>query len=157
AGALLSAPMLGIKTPFPLVLSQALTALQMLAGRAKQYTLGGAGKPFDDSFEGNALTHDRRRFARNVGLLKAEPKLVHGAPTWGWIDFALRACASLAKPSALDDVTVPVVILSAGDDTVVDNAAQASAARRLAQGELVIVPGSAHEILMETDPMRNIF
>ena len=157
AGALLSAPMLGIKTPFPLVLSQALTRLNVLAGRAKAYTLGGAGAPVDDAFEANVLTHDRTRFERSVGLLKAEPKLALGAPTWGWVDFALRATAFLAKPSALRDVTIPVVILSAEQDALIDNAAQASAARRLPQGQFITVPGAYHEILMETDPMRNIF
>jgi lysophospholipase len=157
AGAILSAPMLGIKTPFPLFASQALTRLQLMIGRAKQYTLGGAGTPIDDAYDANVLTHDRARFARNVGLLKAEPKLALGAPTWGWVDFALRATAFLAKPSALRDVTIPVVILSAEEDALIDNAAQAAAARALPQGQFINVPGAYHEILMETDPMRNIF
>jgi lysophospholipase len=157
AAAVLSAPMLGIKTPFPLFASQALTRLQLSIGRAKQYTLGGAGKPIDDAFDANVLTHDRARFARNVGLLKAEPKLALGAPTWGWVDFALRAAAFLARPSALRDVTIPVVILSAEEDSLIDNSAQAAAARHLPQGQFITVPGAYHEILMETDPMRNIF
>src|SRR6185437_16245542 len=46
AGAILSAPMLGLRTPFPLVFSQLLTGLNIMAGRGKLYTLGGAGKPF---------------------------------------------------------------------------------------------------------------
>src|SRR4051794_18526388 len=50
-GAVLSAPMLGIKTPFPLIASQALTRLNLLVGRARQYTLGGAGKPIEDAFD----------------------------------------------------------------------------------------------------------
>jgi len=157
AAAVLSAPMLGIKTPFPLFASQALTSLQVMIGRAKHYTLGGAGKPIDDAFDANVLTHDRARFERGVGLLKAEPKLALGAPTWGWVDFALRATAFLGKPSALRDVTIPVVILSAEEDALIDNSAQAAAARHLPQGQFITVPGAYHEILMETDPMRNIF
>jgi len=157
AGALLSAPMLGLKTPFPTVLSRALTSLSVMAGQASRYTLGGGGKPFDATFEGNALTHDRARFERTAGLIAAEPKLALGAPTWGWVDFALRATAFLSRPSALRDVTVPVVILSAGEDSLVDTAAQAAAARHLPQGQFITVPGAYHEILMETDSMRNPF
>ncbi|HEV7385362.1 MAG TPA: alpha/beta hydrolase [Phenylobacterium sp.] len=157
AGAILSAPMLGIRTPFPVVLSRALTSLNLMFGRGGVYALGGAGKPFDSAFEGNVLTHDPVRHARAWGLIAAEPKLALGAPTWGWIDFGLRATAYLARPDALGDVTAPVVIVSAEDDHLIDTAAQAAAARHLPQGKFINVPGAYHEILMETDPMRNIF
>ena len=157
AGAMLSAPMLGLKTPFPLLFSKVLTGLNVVAGRGKAYTLGGGGKPFDATFEGNVLTHDPVRYARSWGLVAAEPKLALGAPTWAWIDFALRATAYLARPDVLRNVTVPVVIVSAGEDQLVDAAAQAAAARHLPQGKFITVPGARHEILMETDPMRNIF
>ncbi|MDB5463641.1 MAG: pldB [Phenylobacterium sp.] len=157
AGAILSAPMLGIRTPFPVVLSRALTSLNLLVGQAGGYALGGAGKPFDDAFEGNVLTHDPARYARAWSLIAAEPKLALGAPTWGWVDFGLRATAYLARPDALREVTAPVVIVSAEDDKLIDTAAQAAAARHLPQGKFINIPGAYHEILMETDPMRNIF
>jgi lysophospholipase len=157
AGAVLSAPMLGIRTPFPAVLSRLLTSVNLMVGQAGRYALGGAGKPFDDAFEGNVLTHDPVRHARAWSLIAAEPKLALGAPTWGWVDFGLRATAFLARPDALREVTTPVVIVSAEDDKLVDSAAQAAAARHLPQGKFITVPGAYHEILMETDPMRNIF
>jgi len=157
SGAILSAPMLGIRTPFPLSVSRALTTLNLLAGRGSAYTLGGPGKPFDDAFDGNILTHDKARYARAWSLIAAEPKLALGAPTWGWVDFTLRATAYLSRPETLRNVTVPVVIVSAEDDQLVDTAAQAAAARHLPQGKFISVPGAYHEILMETDPMRNIF
>ena len=157
AGAILSAPMLGLRSPFPIVLSRLLTSVNLLVGRGSAYMLGGAGKPYDDTFEGNILTHDRVRHARTWSLIAAEPKLALGAPTWSWVDFGLRATAYLARPEALRNVTVPVVIVSAEDDQLVDTAAQAAAARHLPQGKFINVPGAYHEILMETDPMRNIF
>ncbi|HEY2749788.1 alpha/beta hydrolase [Phenylobacterium sp.] len=157
AGAILSAPMLGIRTPFPPGVSRLLTTLSLLAGLGGGYTLSGAGKPFDSDFEGNVLTHDPVRHARAWSLVAAEPKLALGAPTWGWIDFALRATAYLARPDALRNITVPVVIVSAEDDKLIDTAAQSAAARHLPQGKFINVPGAYHEILMETDPMRNIF
>ncbi len=157
AGAILSAPMLGLRTPFPLVLSRVLTGFSLLAGRRGDYTMGGAGAPFGGPFEGNVLTHDPVRFARSASLIAAEPKLALGAPTWGWIDFALRATAYLARPDRLSAVSVPVTIVAAEDDRLVDNTALTAAARHLPQGTLVTVPGAYHELLMETDPMRNIF
>ncbi|HZZ31926.1 MAG TPA: alpha/beta hydrolase [Phenylobacterium sp.] len=157
AGAILSAPMLGLRTPFPLLMSKLLTGFNIMIGGGGRYTVAGPGVPFDQPFEGNPLTHDPVRFARAWGLVAAEPKLALGGPTWGWIDFGLRATAYLARPDTLRNVTVPVVIVSAEDDQLVDTAAQAAAARHLPQGKFINVPGAFHEILMETDPMRNIF
>ena len=158
AGAVLSAPMLGVKTgKVSLKTARMAARLNTLLGRAHRYVQGQPGDPFADDFETNVLTHDRARFARNCGLVAAEPQLALGAPTWGWLDFAFRAAAYLAKPDRLRGITVPVIILSAEDDQLVDNAAQAAAARHLPQGKLIRVPGAYHEILMETDPMRNIF
>lgn len=158
AGAVLSAPMLGVRTgKVPVGQARFAARLHTLMGRANRYVQGKPGDPFADAFEGNILTHDRARFFRTVGLIAAEPQLALGAPTWGWLDFAFRATAYLAKPGRLREITAPVIIVQAEDDQLVDNAAQAAAARHLPQGKLVRVPGAYHEILMETDQMRNIF
>lgn len=158
AGAVLSAPMLGVRTgKVPVGQARFAARLHTLMGRANRYVQGKPGDPFADQFEGNILTHDRARFFRTVGLIAAEPQLALGAPTWGWLDFAFRATAYLARPERLREITAPVIIVQAEDDQLVDNAAQAAAARHLPQGKLVRVPGAYHEILMETDQMRNIF
>jgi alpha-beta hydrolase superfamily lysophospholipase len=158
AGALLSAPMLGLQTgKIPAPLAKVLASLNVLVGRGKGYTLGDPGKPFDDNFEANILTHDRVRYLRACGLVAAEPKLALGGPTWSWLDFALRATAYLDQPGHLSRITVPVVILSAELDKLIDNATHDAAARHLPQGKVITIPGAYHEILMETDPMRNLF
>ncbi|MDB5494102.1 MAG: pldB [Phenylobacterium sp.] len=158
AGAMLSAPMLGVQTGGRSAATVGLLVrVSTLFGRGRHYVLNDPGKPFDDVFETNVLTHDRRRYARAAAQLKAEPKLALGAPTWSWLDFALKATAELARPERLSHITVPVIIVSAEDDKLVDNTAQQKAARHLPQGKFITVPGAFHEILMETDEMRNIF
>jgi lysophospholipase len=157
AGALLCAPMLGLNTGRVSVgRARFATRLQLLLGRAQRNAPGQYGDPFAADFEGNILTHDRQRFLRVGGLIAAEPQLALGGPTWGWLDFALRATAYLARPERLRQLTLPVVIVQAEDDRLVDNAAMEAAARQLPQGKLIRVPGAYHEILMETDPMRNM-
>jgi lysophospholipase len=157
--AVLCAPMLGIalgKTPAPAA---------RLAARALTLIGAGAGyvqpdvdiDPFYRRFEGNRLTHDPVRFARTAALLDAAPQLALAGPTWAWLDFGLSATAFLAKPDALRNVAIPVTILTAELDTIVDNAASSAAARRLPHGRLVEVPGAFHEILTETDEMRSFF
>jgi lysophospholipase len=158
AGAIFSAPMLGVQTGGrPPSTVRMLVSIAKLLGRGRRYVLNDPGKPFDDIFETNVLTHDRRRYARSCALLKVEPQLALGGPTWSWLDFALKATAELARPERLSHITVPVIIVSAEDDKLVDNSAQQAAARHLPQGKFINVPGAYHEILMETDEMRNFF
>ncbi|WP_374470706.1 alpha/beta fold hydrolase [Phenylobacterium sp.] len=158
AGALLSAPMLGIRTaPTSQRAARMATRMNLLLGRAARYARDPKRALPEDDFETNILTHDRARFERNCALVAAHPDLALGAPTWGWLDFAFRATAFLARPERLREVTLPVTIVSAGEEKLVDNAAQAAAARHLPQGKLIAAPGAYHEILMETDEMRNIF
>lgn len=152
---LLSAPMLGIQTGgVPPLLARLTSSFKVLTGQGGSYARP-AGPP--ESFETNRLTHDRARWTRNVEQVRQHPDLALGNPTWGWINFALRATAYLAQPANLKSVTIPVVICSAEEDKLVDNAAQKAVARHLPKGEFINVPGAYHEILMETDTMRNIF
>jgi lysophospholipase len=158
ASAVLSAPMLGLKLGRMPVSTAAFAArTNLFLGRAGQYLPKQPRRAFEDAFDNNILTHDPVRFARTAALIEAHPDLALGAPTWGWLDFALKAMAYLANPDRLRGVTAPVIIVSAGDDKLVDNAAMAAAARHLPQGKLIAIPGANHEILMETDEMRNIF
>ncbi|MDO9433317.1 MAG: alpha/beta hydrolase [Pseudomonadota bacterium] len=154
-GAILSAPMLGLQTGgVPLLIARATAAFNVMLGRAGRFARG-AGAP--ETFENNVLTHDRARYERGKAQILAAPDLGLGGPTWGWLDFAFRATAYLAQGGNLKSVTIPVVIVSAEQDKLVDNDAQRAVARNLPKGEFINVPGAYHEILMETDTMRNIF
>jgi len=155
AGCILSAPMLGIRTGgVPLAIARAMAGFHVLTGRGGAYARP-AGPAA--TFETNILTHDRARWTRNEAQVAAHPILALAGPTWGWLDFAFRATAFLSRAENLKSVTTPVVICSAEQDKLVDNDAQRAVAQRLPMGEFVSVPGAYHEILMETDTMRNIF
>ena len=158
SSAVFSAPMLGLQFgSFSVLSASALMRLNLMLGRANRYVMGQTGNPFDETFEDNVLTHDPRRFARYRAQIRANPDLALGGPTWSWLEFAFRATTLLSNPERLRSVTIPVEIVSAAEDRLVDNSAQAAAARNLPQGRLITVPGAYHEILMETDDMRNIF
>jgi lysophospholipase len=158
AAAVLSAPMFGLNTgAIPKAVARTLAGVMIAIGRGADYVLGDPGKPFDDDFAANLLTHDQGRFSRAHAQITANPDLALGAPTWRWLDFAFRACGWLATSPALAKVQIPVVVLSAGADALVDNADQVRVTARLPRGRLVAVPGAFHEILMETDLLRDAF
>lgn len=154
--AILCAPMLGIQIKEPLWLATGVSALMTRVGRGVALT-GGNGDVLYERFDNNLLTHDRARWDRIAATIKACPDLALGAPTWGWLHAALATMRRLRSPLALAKVSIPVTILSAGEDLIVDNAAQAYAAARLPKGKLVAVPGARHEIIQETDELRATF
>lgn len=152
-GAVLSAPMLGVRAP---PLAGLLVKINLLLGRGGEYARP-PSDPFFEAFEGNVVTSDPKRFARARALIAANRDLALSGPTWGWLDFALKSTAYLADPANLKRVEIPVVICSAEKDQLVRDDAQKAAAANLPDGRFVSVAGSEHEILMETDDKRAVF
>ena len=109
------------------------------------------------TFETNILTHDRERWARNEGLFSACADLALGGPTWGWIDFALSATRRLQRGEGVARIRVPVAIVAAGEERLVDNAALRRVAERVPDARFVEIPGAYHEILQETDTLQAPF
>ena len=154
-GAALSAPMLGLHTaPMPPVVARVLAKTVSLVGGAAASGPGGGGVA---SFESNVLTHDPRRYARNVGQVAAHPDLALGSPTWGWLAFAFDAIAELQKGPGVTKVEIPVTVVAAGEDRIIDNAGSRLVARRFPKGRYVEAPGAFHEVLQETDEIRAVF
>ncbi len=105
-------------------------------------------------FIGNLLTSDPVRYARNVAVLEAEPKLAIGWPTVAWADAAFRVMKQLSEPAFPAGIRQPILIIAAGQDAVVSTAAIDEFAVRLRAGSHLIVPGARHELLMEADRFR---
>lgn len=159
SGAILSAPMLGIASwPMPRFAGRALAKLFSAVGRGGAPVQAAAnGVSNAIAFDANVLTHDRRRYERNEALVAACPDLALGGPTWGWLDFAFSAIAVLESDRRTPGVRIPVTILIAAEERLVDNAGLRRVAARLPEGRIVEVPGAYHEILQETDEVRAIF
>ncbi|MGE3303304.1 MAG: alpha/beta fold hydrolase [Hyphomonadaceae bacterium] len=110
-----------------------------------------------EQFKRNPVTHDRERHARAQALVLAEPRLALAGVTLGWIDAASEAIEGFRQPGALAHVRIPVVVLSAGEDTLVDNEGHDVVAKLLPQARQAHVAGAKHEILMERDELRDQF
>ena len=157
-GAILSAPMLGILTGGrPYVLARVLAWLMARIGRGADYVLGGAYDPFAGELETDGLTHDRVRYDRTRAQMLSNRDLALGNVTWGWVDSAMRAVEWMTRADTVAKVAIPVTVVAAGEDRLVDNPALAAIAARLPRGRYVEIPGAFHEILMETDALRAPF
>lgn len=156
SGAVLSAPMLGLKAERSWPTRLLVSAMAGL-GAAGGYSLGGAYDPFATTFEADKLTHDRARYDRTRALMLAERDLALGAVTWGWVASAFQAVGWLRSAPEVARIAVPVTIVGAGEERLVDNAGQRLVAGRIPGARFVEADGAYHEILMETDALRAAF
>ena len=158
AGAVLSGPMLRIKTGKRSMWSVKLAVRWNLRhGKAGDFLLDDPDDPFDHTFEKDALTTDHGRYDLWRQQLYACPHLAVGGPTWGWLAFALDAGERALKPKALKAVRIPVTFVQPGEDDRVWKQTNRWAAKRLGRGRYVEVPGAKHEVIMETDDLRAHF
>ncbi|HRD28855.1 MAG TPA: alpha/beta hydrolase, partial [Caulobacter sp.] len=76
---------------------------------------------------------------------------------WGWLDFAFSASAWLKRAPGVAAIKIPVLVLGAEEERLVDNADQREIVARIPNGRWLEVAGSYHEILQETDAIRAVF
>jgi lysophospholipase len=160
-GAVLSAPMIDFRRAptLPRAAARLLARFAcLLPGQALRYRPGTARTPLADSpFEGNPLTTCPERFAHDRAWIRHRPDLLCGGATWGWLRAATASIAELHRPDLAARLTVPLLIVLAGDERLVDNPAARAFAARLPQASLIELPGARHELLRETDAIRGAF
>jgi len=156
AAAILSAPMLGVQVgAAPRLVVRVLSSVLSAAGGGARPVPGSAA--VSTPFESNIVTHDRARYARAGALFEACPDLALGLPTWGWLDFAFVATSRLASAPGAARIAIPVTVVAAGEDRLVDNIALKAVTARLPHGRYVEIPGAFHELLQETDEVQAVF
>jgi len=154
----LPAPMLGLDIVPAQMLVRPLARLLANIGFAQAFIPGGTGTPVNERpFEHNRVSSDPVRYARAADTTRAYPALGVGAPTTGWLNAAFRAMDQLADPEVPSRIRQPLLMVMAGGEKVVSNAAIEHLSARLIAGAHVVIPAAKHEILMERDFFRAQF
>lgn len=126
-------------------------------GLGSMYLGSGRRSPEPGPFEGNALTSDPGRHARNAALFRAHPELFLGGPTVAWVRAACIASATIRDPDFAAQIRTPVLMIAAGADSVVSTPAIERQAALLRSGSSLTLDGARHEILQEADRFREPF
>ncbi len=154
----LSAPMLDIAmVPYPRATHATARFLRGLGLGRAFVPGGGSAIVTNQPFEGNLVTSDPERYARAAAVTAKTPDLGLGSPTIGWLAGAYDAMEMLRQPEALREIRQPLLVVAAGAERIVSNAAIEHVASRLIAGAYVTVPAARHEILMERDIFRAQF
>jgi lysophospholipase len=151
----LLAPMISLPGMRRSMLTRTTVKTMRLMGLGTSYVPGGdASVMMQRPFQGNLLTSDPVRYARNVAVLEAEPALAIGWPTVAWTDSAFAVMSQLSEPGFPIKIRQPMLVVAAGQDQIVSTPAIDEFAIRLRAGSHLIVPGARHELLMEQDRYR---
>ncbi len=110
-----------------------------------------------ENFKKNPVTHDKERHARSQGLIAEEPRLALAGPTNAWIAAAVEATDGFVQPRALAHLRIPILIATAAEEQLVDNASHDRVAAELPDATHIVIAGAKHEILMERDDIRAQF
>ncbi len=108
-------------------------------------------------FNANFVTHDQRRYRFTEEWFAADPRLTLGGPTLGWARQAARSMTACLAPGYLERIQLPLVLVTAGQDPLIDSRTHAPVVARLEHGEHVTIAGAKHEVMMETDELRALF
>lgn len=83
-----------------------------------------------------------------------KPEIRTIAPTWGWVQEAAQAIMQTRQAGYLESITTPMAIFSGGEDIRANSIWTFRAAARLPNATHVHFPNGKHELLMETDDIR---
>ncbi len=152
-----SAPMWGIRVhpavrPFAAPVLRIVRALG--GGEGYAPTTGPVPYVRHVGFAGNLLTTDRAMWDYMVAHLVAEPGLALGGPTVSWLVQALDDCGALALLPSPD---LPAYCALGTAEHVVDVAAINARMRCWRGAQFDIMPGAAHEVMMEVPETRKRF
>jgi len=155
--AVLTSPLIDIAVPGPFRKIMRLYAAAAVAMRMGERYVPGTGG--DDAgtqqFKNNRLTSDLMRFETVAGQLERNPALVVGGVTFQWLKATLDSIGIVGSPGFAEKVTVPVLMVTAGRDTVVCREAQDAICKRLPRCSLVRIEGARHEIPIEANCFRD--
>ncbi|WP_421248596.1 alpha/beta fold hydrolase [Aeromonas jandaei] len=155
--AVLSSPMLGINLGgLPKWLAKGLaTTIGTVGGWFGEPPYGPGQGPYQDhGFADNELTHSQSRYQAFRQIYEQHPQIKLGGATAHWIYQGITgADAAIADAGA---IKTPLLLLQAGNDSVVDNAAQDAfcTKARCEGGKPLRIEGAWHELFIESDDKR---
>jgi lysophospholipase len=155
----ISAPMLdiNIKPALLKAIAPTLARFFVLIGMGDSYVLGGRDWDFDfHSKNAETLSHDANRNMLHRAWYLKNNRLQLGSATFAWLNEAFLSCEHLADSTHLHNIDLPVLMITAGQDAIVDNKTVPHFIENIAAIEHLNIENAYHEIFMESDIYRDV-
>ena len=155
-GLVLAAPFFGLGGPVA-VRRAALSVAPLQVARGKAADFAWGQTPYG-TIQRRAerqllLTGSRAHFEDEGLWVEARPELATGGVSWGWIN-AFSESRRRLEALPLETLDLPVLMLLAAKEKLVDNKAAIRVATRMPNCRTHIVMSAAHELLREAEPAR---
>jgi lysophospholipase len=152
------APMLALRmVRWPVGASLLARTLHRIGLGRRYIPFGGPISIGTKPFAGNRLSGDPVRYARNAQAARSVGAGAVGDPSIAWLAEAFRMMARLRDRHVAGRIAIPVLIVGAGADPVCETRAAERFARAARGAHILVLPGARHEILSETDAIREDF
>lgn len=153
----LSAPLLGIYGLTNLSERFVMRLIKLLNNFPKAYVPGGGDwKASERKSDGtDKFSSDPARDAITNAWYKADPSLQGGSPTIKWLYEAYRSMDILKRKA--HKITTPCLFGIAENDTIVCSKTSRDFAEKIPSAIILDLENAKHEILMETDAIRDLF
>lgn len=156
AAAALVAPMMALHSPFGQLLGERVARMLSGVGNPSRAAWKAGELPGARAAREKLLTHDSTRYDDELFWHQTCPDLLLGPPSWRWVSEAFASTRRLCADTRLGTLRVPILMLVADADRLVDARAALAVAAKLPDARVVrFGPEAAHELLREADPVRN--
>jgi len=154
--AMLTDPMFDINTgTLPKPLARQMAKFAKAGNYLDKYIPGGSDWSEEKNvFKDNNKTSDEARFKRSIDIVRANPDLKTGDPTYGWVYHTFQSIDILNQEDYLKEIKTPILLQISEHGNVVDKPAQERAAGLLPNCKRVDIAGAQHEIWQESDALR---
>ncbi len=156
--AILSAPMLGIRTGgIPPTIARCITRAARASGLGLCFVPGASRWRADrvPAPEASRVSSDPERCRVQYSWFSACAQLRVDEATYGWLDEAFRFVSRITRPKFLAEIRTPILLASPGIEWFVEPVAHRRAASLLPDCTLIEFPDSKHEPFLERDPIRS--
>lgn len=150
-----SGPMWGLgSTPLVRLFGKALGGFVSAIGLGDKLAPGTSNEIYvlDEPLEENLLTNDRAMYERMQDQARANPELLIAGFSYRWAYEALKECARLAK---LPAPKVPCLTILGTAEAVVNPQGIKDRMAGWSDGELMMIDGGMHEVLMDSAELRD--
>ena len=154
--AVMVAPMTGLRGPIGARWAERLVRFMRNRGDPARAAWTAGERPGPKHERQTILTSDRSRYEDEQWWYRQDPDMKLGPPSWSWLTEAYASTRVQRGDPRLQTLAVPILMLVADADELVDADTSVEMASRLPHAELLrFGRESAHEILREADPVRD--